>query len=171
MSSRHFPDTRRMFFELWKQIVKIVSLSVHLFFSGKKIPGKMFSLIILFRMGGGGVWTFLKKFVEKTDFWRKLSAELSERDSTLPEGLFEERHVFPKTFPINTTFQTISIILVFLRFFEFLSKRCPCVQMKILRKSFFDQIFVYDFFPEFEQILSYFDNTTSTDCQNCALSV
>ena len=138
---------------------------------GKKIPGKLFSLIILFRMGVGGGWTFLKKFMEKTDFWRKLSAELSERDSTLPEGLFEERHVFPKTFPINTTFQTFSIILVFCRFFEGLSKRPPCVQMKLLRKSFFDQIFVYEFFPEFEQILSYFDNTTSTDCQKCVLSV
>ena len=113
----------------------------------------MFSLIILFRTGGGrGVGFFFRILWKKRIFGGKTSGELSERDSTFPEGLFEERNVFPKTFPINKSFQTFSIILFFCRFLACLSKRRPCVQMNLLRKSLFEQLFVYDFFSELEQI-------------------
>ena len=98
MFSRLFLDIRQMFFEVWRHIVKIVSLSVQKNFSWKNfIPGKMFSLIVFFRatagLGGGFTILWIKRF-----FGGKLSGELSERDSTFPEGLLEERRVFPKNF-------------------------------------------------------------------------
>ena len=111
----------------------------------------MFTLIFFLRKGAGGEEVFFRNLWKKRSSGGKLSGGLSESDSTLPEGLFEERHVFPKFFPIKKSFQTFSIILVFRRFFEVLSKRPPCVQMKLLRKSFFGQKIVNDFFSEFEQ--------------------
>ena len=126
-------------------------LSVHISFSRKKIFLEKCSLWYFFSERGRGGRDFFRNLWKKRSFGGKLSGGLSESDSTLPEGLFEERHVFPKFFPIKKSFQTFSIILVFCRFFEGLSKRPPRVQMKLLRKSFFEQKIVNDFFSEFEQ--------------------
>ena len=94
-----FLDIRQMFFEVWKQIVKIVSLSVQINFSWKKyFSGTMFSMMFFFQKGGQGGVEFFRSLWKNWTFGGKLSGELSERDSTFPELLFEVRHVFPKNF-------------------------------------------------------------------------
>ena len=171
MSSRLFLDIRQMFFEIWKQIVKSVSLSVQIDFSRKKdFPGKKFSLITFFRMGGGVGERFFWILWKKWTFGGKLSGGWSERDSTLPEGLFEERHIYPKTFPINKSFQTFTIILLFVVFWQ-IYQNAPLCTDELIEKKFLWTDNCLRFVSEVEQILSFFDNNTSTDCQNCVLSV
>ena len=67
--SRLFLDIGQMFSELWKQIVKIVSLSVQINFSEKKFfPGKLFSLETFFRTGGGVGERFFVEIFGKNGF-------------------------------------------------------------------------------------------------------
>ena len=123
MSSRLFPDFRQMFLELWKQIVKFVSLSVQINFSRKKLFLEKCKFDFFSENGGGGgIFEFLGK---KLCFGGKLSGELSERDSNFPEGLFEERHVFPKAFPLIKSFQTFSKVSIFVVFSHVYQKGVP----------------------------------------------
>ena len=146
-SSKLFPDFQQTSFEFWKQIGKIVILSVRITFFRKFVCKK----IQFDNFLQNSVGFFLEFWKELTTFSGKLSGRLSERVSTFPEVLFEERHVFPKTFPRNKSFQTFSIILVFCSFLACLSKRRPCVQMTLLGNISFEQIIVYEFFSGFVQ--------------------
>ena len=141
-----------MFSELWKQIVKIVCLSVQINFSEKKIfSWKTVQFGNVFQNGGrGGRESFCWNLWKKRIFGRKLSGALSERDSTFPELLFEVRCVFPKNILEIIFFQTFSIVLVFCRFLTYLSEIRPCVQMKVLRKVFKRED-VYEILSEREQ--------------------
>ena len=120
-------DTRQMFFEFWKQTLKIVSLSGHISFSRKKTFLEKKSLWYFFSERGRGGKFFFRNLWKKRSFGGKLSGGLSERDSTLPEGLFEERHVFPKNFPIKKIFSNIQHNFSFLSFFwRFIKKVSLC---------------------------------------------
>ena len=174
MFSRLFLDIRQMFSELWKQIVKIVSLSVQMNFSWKNFtPGKMLKLIVFFRTGagvGGGVGLGFRNFVEKRFFGGKLSGELSERDSTFPEWLFEERRVFPKNFQW-ILFSNVQHNFSFLSFFGmFIKKASPC-PYELIEENFLWLNTFFEFFQKLSRILSYFVNNTSTNCQICVSSV
>ena len=111
----------------------------------------MFTLIFFLRKGRGGEEFFLEicgkngVLVENGQEGYQNVTQRFQRD------FLREDMYFRKIFPIKKSFQTFSIILVFCRFFEGLSKRPPRVQMKLLRKSFFEQKIVNDFFSEFEQ--------------------
>ena len=65
----------------------------------KRFSWKNFQFDNIFQNGGrGGRESFFWVLWKKRNFGVKLSGGWSERDSTLPEGLFEERRVFPKNF-------------------------------------------------------------------------
>ena len=155
MFSRLFLDIREMFFEIWKQIVKIVSLSVQLNFSRKNfIPGKMFSLIVFFRTGGGGKGGggVFQIFVEKLNwiFGGKIVKRVVRTGINFSRATFWGKTRFSENFPVNKFFQTFSIVLVFCRFLAYLSEIRPCVQMNLLGKIF-KQKNVYENFSELEQ--------------------
>ena len=118
--------------------------------------------------GRGGREIFFWVLWKKRSFGRKLSGELSEGESTFPDGLFEERHVFPKTFAINKSFQTFSTVSVFWHVFQ---KSIPVSKWTFWGIFFFKKYLFAIFFQILSRILSYFDHNTSTDCQNCVLSV
>ena len=91
----------------------------------------MFSLIVFFRPGAGGgaraVGEFFRILWKKGTFGGKMSGELSERDSTFPERLFEGRRVFPKNFHWITS-SNIQPSFSFLSFFVMFIKKaslCP----------------------------------------------
>ena len=150
MFSRLFLDIRQMFFEVWKQIVKIVSFSAQINFSWKKfISGTVFSLMFFFRKGQGGGGVF-QNFVEKLDFWRKIVRRVVRTGLNVSRATFWGKTRFSEEFPVNNFFQTFSIVLVFFRLLAYLSEMRPCVQMKLLRKLF-KQLNVYGKFSEIEQ--------------------
>ena len=100
-SSRLFPDTQQMFLQLWKRIGKLVFLFVQInFFRRKFFPEK----IQFDNFLQNSVGVFLEFWGEKK-FSGKLSAELSERDSTLSEGLFVfsffSWHIYQKCVPVS----------------------------------------------------------------------
>ena len=139
-----------MFFELWKQIVKIVSLSAQINFSWKKfIPGKMFSLIV-FSERGHWQGRLFQIFVEKTDFWRKFVRSVVRTGVNVSRATFWGKTRFSEKYTINNFFQTFSILLVFCRFLAYLSEMRPCVQIKLSRKVF-KQTNVYKKFSKIEQ--------------------
>ena len=90
---------------------------------GKKFPWKNVKFDFFSENGGGG--GFFEFLGKKRNFGRKLSGELSERYSKFPEGLFEERDVFPKTFQIKKCFQTFSKISIFVVFWHVYVKIVP----------------------------------------------
>ena len=141
MSSRLLLDFRQMFFELWKQIVKFVSLSVQINFSRKKtFPGKTLSLIFFLRTGAGGgiFWIFRKK----TDFWRKIDRRVIRTVLKFSRGTFWGERCSSENFSNKEMFSNVQQSFNFRRFLACLCKKRPCVQMNLLRKFFFEQIFV-----------------------------
>ena len=104
--SRHSAD---VFWTLKTNCQNCVFVCPYKFLQEKNFPGEMFTLIVFLRKGAGGK-SFCRNLWKKRSFGGKWSGLLSERDSTLPEGLFEGRHLFPKFFPIKKSFQTFSII-------------------------------------------------------------
>ena len=102
-SSRHFPNNQQMFFELWKQIGKTVFLSALInFFKRKFFPEKNSVREFSSELG----WSFDRVLRRKKTFSGKLSAELSERDSTLSEGRFVFFcfffwHIYEKCVPVS----------------------------------------------------------------------
>ena len=72
----------------------------------KNFPGtgKMLNLMNVFQNGGRGR-SFFGIWWKKWTFGGKLLGELTERDSTAPDGLSEERHVLAKIIPKNKLFQ------------------------------------------------------------------
>ena len=152
MSSRLFLDIRQMFFELWKQIVKIVSFSVQIHFFWKNFyPRKNVQFDSFFRTGGmGGGGGIFQIFVEKTDFWRKIVRSVVRTGLNVSRATFWGKTRFSEKHPRNNFFQTFSIVLVFCRFLTYLSEIRPCVQMKVLRKVFKRED-VYEILSEREQ--------------------
>ena len=61
-------------------------------------------------------------------------------------GTFWGKTFISEIFSDKKIFSNFQHNLVFCRFLEALSKRPPCVKMKLLRKSFFEQKIVNDFF-------------------------
>ena len=110
-SSRLFPDIQQMSFELWRQICKILFLSVQInFFRRKFFPEKNSVREFSSELG----WSFDRVLRRKKTFNGKLSAEFSERDSTLSEGLF----------------------VFFVFFLAYIYEKCvPVSRWKILRKK------------------------------------
>ena len=141
MSSRLLLDFREMFFELWKQIVKFVSLFVQINFSREKsFPGKTLSLIFFLRTGAGGgiFWIFRKK----TDFWQKIVRRVIRTVLKVSRGTFWGERCFSENFSNKEMFSNVQQNFYFCRFLACLCKNRPCVQMNLLRKFFFEQIFV-----------------------------
>ena len=141
MFSRLFLDIRQMFFELWKQIVKIVSLSVQMNFSWKNFtPGKMLKLIVFFRTGAGvgGGWGWGFGILWKNGFLAENCQASYQNGTQRFQSDFLRKDVFFRKTSNEYFFQTFSIILVFCRFLACLSKKRPRVHMNLLRKIFFD---------------------------------
>ena len=152
-----------MFFELWKQIVKILSLSVQISFSRKKIFLEKCSHWYFFSERGRGGEEFFLEICGKNGVLVENGQEGYQNvTQRFQRDFLREDMYFRKIFPIKKSFQTFSIILVFCRFFEGLSKRPPRVQMKLLRKSFFEQKIVNDFFF---RIWAEYCNTLTTQLQ------
>ena len=93
-----FSDVGWMFFGLWqKNFNRLSKLYFYLSrqtFSGEKNSPKKTNSFIKFQTSSG---VFFQKFWwKKLNFGRKISAQLSKLDSTLPEGRFGEKHVSRK---------------------------------------------------------------------------
>ena len=151
MSSRLCLDIRQMFFELWEQIVKIVSLSAQINFSWKFFnPGKMFSSIVFFRWGGGGRRggdRGFQIFVEKTDFCRKIVRSVVWTGLNVSIATFWGKTRFPEKHPIINFFSNIQHSFSFFLVFWHIYQKC----VPVSRWNKCVQINVYEIFSEIEQ--------------------
>ena len=175
MSSRLFLDIRQMFFWTLKAdcqncvFICPDELLLEKFYSWKNVEVDSF-----FqnggRGGGGGVGRGFRNFVEKRFFGGKLSGESSERDSTIPEWLFEERRVFPKNFQW-ILFSNVQHKFSFLSFFGMFIKKASLCPYELIEENFLWLNTFFEFFQKLSRILSYFVNNISTNCQICVSSV
>ena len=143
-SSRLFPDIQQITFEFSKQVAKIVFLSVQINFYRRKFSLEKVVPITFFRIR----LDFFKSFVKKKNFQLKIVSRV------IRTGLYAFRGTFR-----------------FLSFLVCLSKSVPVSRWTYL--GFFSlnkQLFTF-FFQNLSRKLSYFDNSISTDWQNCVLSV
>ena len=107
---------------------------------GKKFPWKNVKFDFFSENGGGGgiFWIFRKK----TDFWRKIVRRVIRTVLKVSRGTFWGERCFSENFSNKEMFSNIQQNFNFCRFLACLCKNRPCVQMNLLRKFFFEQIFV-----------------------------
>ena len=127
--SRLFLDIGQMFSELWKQIVKIVSLSVQINFARKNFFLENCSVWKrLSERGAGWERDFFLKSLEKTDFWPKIVRSVVRTGLNVSRATFWGRTRFSEKHPRNNFFSNFQHSFSFLSFFDIFIRNtslCP----------------------------------------------